>query len=63
MTKISVKNIKGETVKDINLDSKIGEELLSGSIDSLIDKCFAQHASYYNKVEQMVLDRWYVLLG
>jgi len=47
----------------INLDSKIGEELLSGSIDSLIDKCFTQHASYYNKVEQMVLDRWSVLLG
>jgi hypothetical protein len=47
----------------INLDSKIGEELLSGSIDSLIDKCFVQHASYYNKVEQMVLDRWSVLLG
>lgn len=47
----------------INLDSKIGDELLSGSIDSLIDKCFAQHASYYNKVEQMVLYRWSVLLG
>jgi hypothetical protein len=47
----------------INLDNKIGEELLSGSIDSLVDKCFAQHTSYYNKVEHMVLDRWSALLG